>query len=50
MANTDVFKDATIDEAKHEKTLKDKTNARKGILIPKGVVSLEKLYDPQNHF
>jgi len=50
MANTDVFKDAAIDEDEHEQSLQVGVDDKKGNLIPKGVVSLEKLYDLQNHF
>ena len=45
-----MFKDAAIDEDEHKKALQDAANASKGNLIPKGVVSLESLYDLQNHF
>lgn len=50
MVNFDVFKDATIDEDEHERELQDAARAEKENLILKGVVSLEKLYDLQNHF
>lgn len=50
MANVDVFKDAAIDEDKHEKTLQDAASASKGNLMLKGVVSLDKLYYLQNFF
>lgn len=50
MVNDDVFKDATIDDDKHKKALQDESSARKGNLIPKGVVSLEKLSNLYNHF
>ena len=50
MENANIFKDATIDEEEHEKTLQDAANASKGNLIPKGVMSLEKLYNLQNRF
>lgn len=50
MANGDVFKDATIDEDMHEQSLQDTPDENKGNPIPKGVVSLEKLYDLQNRF
>ena len=49
MANTDVFKDATINKVEHEQTPQDTTSTSKGNLIPKGVVSLKKLYDLKNH-
>jgi len=45
MENIDVFKDAMIDEDEHEKELYDATNTSKGNLIPKGVVSLDNLYN-----
>ena len=50
MANVDVFKDAVIDEDEHEQSLQVVADDKKGNLIPKGVVSLEKLYELQNHF
>lgn len=50
MANTDVFKDANIDEDEHNKALQDAAQASKENPMPKGVVSLKKLYDLQNHF
>jgi len=45
MANSDVFKDIGIDEDVHEQSLQVGANDKKGNLIPKGVVSLEKIYD-----
>lgn len=50
MANIDVFKDVVIDEDEHEQSLHDAASTRKGNLIPKCVVSLEKLSDLQNNF
>lgn len=50
MGNIDIFKDVVIDEDEHEKGLQDSTQASRGNNIPKGVVSLEKLYDLKNHF
>eukprot|EP00253_Pinus_taeda_P017659 PITA_17659 len=50
MANTDIFKDATIDEDEHKQSLQDVANVRKGNLIPKGVVLVVKLYDLHNSF
>ena len=50
MAKNDVFKDATIDEDEHEQSLQSTIDDSKGNLIPKGVVSLKKLYDLQNRF
>lgn len=47
--NVDVFKDEVIDEDEHLRVLQDATSSSKGNLMPKCVVSLEKLYDPQNH-
>lgn len=49
-ANANVFKHASIDEDEHEKALQDAASASKGNLIPKAVVSLEKLYDLHNCF
>jgi len=45
MANADSFKYATIYEDKHEKYLQAEAGSKKGRLIPKGVASLEKIYD-----
>jgi len=45
-----MFKDATKEEDKHEKALQEASNAMKGNTMPKGVMSLEKLYDLQNQF
>ena len=50
MANTNVFKDATIDEDEHKRPLQDAANESKRNLIPKGVVSLENLRDLQECF
>lgn len=50
MENDDVFKHTMIDEDEHEKAFQDAVSGSKGNLIPKGVISLEKLYDLQNHF
>lgn len=50
MENADVFKDVTIDEDEHNKALREAVELSKGNIIPKGVVSLEKLYDLQNRF
>lgn len=47
MVNDDTFKDAAIDEDEHEQSLQAGVDIKKGHLIPKGVVSLEKLYDLQ---
>lgn len=48
--NFDVFKDTTIYKEVHAKALQVATNASKVKLIPKDVVSLQKLYDLQNRF
>ena len=45
MVNVDVFKDATIDEDEHDKALQYTARESKENPIPKGMVSLEKLYD-----
>ena len=50
MANADTLKHAVIDEDEHEKYFQDGADNKKGHLIPKGVVSLEKLYDMQECF
>lgn len=50
MANVDVFKDAAIDEDEHEQSLQAGVDDKKGNLIPKGVVSLENIYDLKNRF
>lgn len=50
MANANVFKDATLDEDKHEKVFQDAARENKENPMPKDVVSLENLYDFHNHF
>jgi len=50
MANDNIIKYAMIDEDMHEKSLQYTTNDNKVNPIPKGVVSLEKLYDLRNCF
>jgi len=45
MANADVFKDASIDDDRHECSLQAEAGNKKGHLITKGVVRLENLYD-----
>ena len=50
MANVDMFKDAFINEDGHDKSLKEEVELLKGNIMLKGVVSLEKLYNLQNHF
>eukprot|EP00253_Pinus_taeda_P023107 PITA_23107 len=39
-----------IDKDEHEQSLQDAADARKGNIIPKGGVSLEKMYELHNHF
>lgn len=50
MANFDVFKDVAVDNDKHKCSLQEKSCNRKGHFITKGVASLEKIYDLQEHF
>lgn len=50
MSNADTFKDAVIDEDKHEWPLQEEASSKKGHLIPKGVASLEKIHDLQECF
>ena len=50
MLNTDVFKDAVIEEEDHDQSLQKEKEERKGNPMPKGIVSLEKLFDLQNCF
>lgn len=50
MANVDTFRDVAIDEDEHERSLQAGADIKKGHLIPKGVVSLEKLYGLQECF
>jgi len=50
MANAYFFKDVTIEEDEHANALQEASQETKGNTIPKGVVSLEKLYDLKNHF
>jgi len=45
MVSVDVFKDASIDKNEYEQSLQVAAHDKKGNLIPKGLVSLEKLYD-----
>jgi len=45
MENVDVFKDAAIDEDEHEKSLQDVGRVNKENTMPKGMVSLENMYD-----
>lgn len=50
MENAHVFKDLAIDEVKHAKYLQFSSQESEGNPMPKGVVTLEKLYDLQNRF
>lgn len=50
MANAEIFKDIAIDEDVHKQCMEETIDDSKGNPIPKGVVSLEKLYDLQNCF
>ena len=45
MCNAKVFKDTAIDEEEHEHALQSEHDERKDNIMPKGVVSLEKLFD-----
>lgn len=49
MDKDDEFKDTTILEEEHKKALQDVCSERKQNIIQKGMVSLEKIYDLQNH-
>ena len=44
MLNTEVFKDAVIEEVDHDQALQEKRGKRKENPMPKGIVSLEKLF------
>lgn len=46
----DVFKHAAIDKGKHHKVLQERANVWEGNPMPKGIVSLEKLFDLKNWF
>lgn len=50
MLNTEVFKDAAIDEVDHDQALQEEHDKRKENPMPKGIVSLEKLFDLQSRF
>lgn len=50
MANVDTFKDATVDEKEHHRSLQARTYIKTGHLIPKGVASLEIIYELEEHF
>jgi len=47
MPNADIFKDVSIEEDEHDQALQEASIATKRNTMPKGVVSLEKLYDLQ---
>ena len=49
MLNTDIFKDAIMEEEDHDRALQEELKIRKEKPVPKGVVSLKKLFDLQNH-
>lgn len=50
LANIDIFKDKTINEDKHDKSLQGRAKICDGNPMPKGVVSLENLFDLQIQF
>ena len=50
MLNTNIFKDTVMEEEHHDRTLQEELKNRKENPIPKGIVSLEKLFDLQNCF
>jgi len=50
IVNTNTFKDAAIDENEHERSLQARVDVKKGHLIPKGVASLENIYELQECF
>jgi hypothetical protein len=48
LTNVGAFKDVSIDDEEHEKAMKkcrNDSNNFKGNLIPRGVLTLEKLFD-----
>ena len=45
MLNTEVFKDVVIEEADHDQALQEEREKHKENPMPKGIVSLEKLFD-----
>lgn len=49
MKNIDAFKDTTNNEDEDEQPLQTTTDGENENLIPKGAVSLSRLYDLQNH-
>ena len=50
MENVDAFKDISVDEDEHEKSLQAAADDKKGNLLPKGVVSLKNIYELKNLF
>lgn len=50
MTNAELFKDTVIDEEEHERLLEEEAGSHKGNPLPKGVVTLEKLFDLQIRF
>ena len=45
MLNTEVFKDAVIEEVDHDQALQEEQEKRKENPMPKGIVSLKKNFD-----
>ena len=50
MLNSEVFRDAIIEEDEHDQVLQETREERRENPMPKGIVSLEKLFDLQNRF
>ena len=50
MLNTEVFKDVVIEEVDHNQSLQEAQGKRKENPMPKGIVSLEKLFDLHSRF
>ena len=50
MLNTDVFKDVVIEEEDHDQALQKEQEEGKGNPMPKGIMSLENLFDLKNRF
>ena len=50
MLNTDMLKDTIIEEEDHDQALQKELGDHKENPIPKGIVSLENLFDLQNYF
>lgn len=48
--NVDTLKNVTVNEGKHEEPLKTTAKGKKGSPIPKGGVSLNKLYGLHNSY